>query len=142
MATPASKRRTGASASTARARPTRPREKVLPLPGQEPESWGERVSRAYRAQRRRTGQHYREVAERISQIHPVLNSQLSRLEDNEDLPPTRNTRLIAFLALIAYGYDPEDFGLNAGNTPVAGYDLKRVVDLLKPESRCTPLSAA
>jgi hypothetical protein len=96
------------------------------------ETWGERAHRAYRTQRRTYGQTYRQIADRISLVLPVADSQLYRLEDNTDLPKTSRVRLLAFLAIIAYGFNPEDFGLNSTNTPLAGLDLKRIEKLLRP----------
>lgn len=108
------------------------------------ETWGERVRRAYRRARDTWGDgfNYRSVAEQISLVYPVSMTALQRLEQNEELPKQPRVRIVAFYALLAYGFDPADFGLTDENTPVANIDLRKTRQLLAPRNRGYAVSAA
>lgn len=97
------------------------------------ETWGDRMNRAYRMARRKYKLTYDSVAERISPIEKTTSGTLVRLGDFDELPGQARTRKIAFLAVMAYGFDPKDFGLTAENVPLAGMDLKAVRELLRPD---------
>ena len=104
------------------------------------ETFGERIHRAYRQGRTAHGFTYREVAERLSQVYPVSMQSLQRLEQQPDIPKQARMRLVAYLALIAYGFDPETFGLNHDNTPVGFVDLKKAKAVLDPTNGCSTRS--
>lgn len=78
------------------------------------ETWGEKVSRA----RSRSGLQARDAADRVSRAVPVSHMTLLRLESLPELPSSPKKRLLAYCALVAYGFDPEDFGLSADELPV------------------------
>lgn len=101
------------------------------------ETWGERLRRAYRRARDRWGEgfNYRTAAEQISRVYPVSMTALMRLEQHENMPSQGRVRLVGYLALTAYGFDPVDFGLTPENTPLGGYDLRKVRQLLAPSNR-------
>lgn len=77
------------------------------------ETWGERVARA----RNRSGMSLKEAAARVSQLLPVSYSTLMRLESMQQPPTDTKRRILAFLTLVAYGYEPQDFGLEPGDLP-------------------------
>lgn len=107
------------------------------------ENWGQRVHRAYRQQRDRTGRKYMDVAALISKVMPVYDTTLQRLEKYEraeDL--TTRQRINAWLVLLAYGFNPEEFGITKDMVPVERLTSKEVVDLLLQQSRCFTTSAA
>lgn len=101
------------------------------------ETWGERVRRAYRQARDTWGGgfNYRSVAEQISQVYPVSMTALQRLEQNVDLPRQPRVRIVAYYTLLAYGFDPTDFGLTPENTPISNIDLRKTKQLLSPKNR-------
>ncbi len=77
------------------------------------ETWGERVARA----RSRSGLSLKEAATRVSQVLPVSYSTLMRLESMPQPPTDLKRRIVAFLTLVAYGYDPQRFDLDPGDLP-------------------------
>lgn len=52
----------------------------------------------------------REAAERVNEIMTTSYRTIARLEEERDAP-TGSRQLAAYVALLAYGYDPDDFGL-------------------------------
>lgn len=104
------------------------------------ESFGERVHRAYRQGRAIHGFTYREIADRITQVYPVSMQSLQRIEQQPDVPRQPRVRLVAYLALVAYGFDPETFGLNHDNTPVGFIDLRKAKSVLDPSNGCSSRS--
>lgn len=102
------------------------------------ETWGDRLHRAYRNARREQGLTYRQVARQVSSVFPVSDATIIKLEEYSEVPPSPRQRLVAFLALLVYGYDPREFELTAENTPIEGLDLDRVKELISAaRSRCT-----
>lgn len=101
------------------------------------ENFGERVHRAYRQGRAAHGFTYREIAERLSTVYPVSMQSLQRIEAQAEIPRQPRMRLVAYLALIAYGFEPEDFGLNHDNTPVGFIDLAKAKSVLDPNNGCS-----
>jgi transcriptional regulator with XRE-family HTH domain len=77
------------------------------------ESWGERVARA----RARSKLSLKEAAARVSALVPTSYSTLMRLEALDVPPSDVKRRVVAFLALVAYGYDPAAFGLSEDDLP-------------------------
>lgn len=116
------------------------RRKRSPVLRLEAETWGDQVRRAYRTQRDLYGYVYADIVERIngSRIAQVHVPTLQRLERHETVPAKASTRLQAFLVLIAYGFDPEDFELTSANVPLAGLDLKAVYEALTPTPKTSP----
>lgn len=53
----------------------------------------------------------------MSRIEPTSYSTLMRLESFAAPPKDVKRRLIALLALVAYGFDPEEFGLSENDLP-------------------------
>lgn len=107
------------------------------------ETWGERLTRAYRTQRLATGRTYREIAEIVSTVRPTSFVAITRLETHDELPGRSDTRLLAWCAITAYGFDPADWGLTKETVPQLGVlDMKRVADLLRQSSSWFPISAA
>lgn len=86
---------------------------VMRLQTLDTETWGERVARA----RTRSGVSLKEAAARVSQFEQVSYTSLMRLERLGSVPSDGRRRIIAYLALVSYGYDPEDFGLSANALP-------------------------
>lgn len=99
------------------------------------ETWGDRLHRAYRTCREKHGLVYADHADAISQFFPLAESVLLRLEDQLDVPSRPNTRLRAYMALLAYGFDPADFGLSKDNVPLSGWNMRLVESGLDPNKR-------
>lgn len=84
------------------------------------ERWGERVRRA----RERAGLTVRQAAELVCAVTPTSYRSIARLEEEWDVPSERR-QLTAYIAVLAYGYDPADFGLDA--TPASRLINRREV---------------
>lgn len=107
-----------------------------------PLTWGESVHMAYRRARALYGQTYVDVARRINQLVPVSDPTLTRLEAYKDVPSQERVRRIAYFALLAYGHNPEDFGLTKEACGVTEQMAKVAADLLIPLSPCFTETAA
>jgi hypothetical protein len=59
----------------------------------------------------------KEAAARVSELLPVSYSSLMRLESMQEPPTDQRRRLLAYLTLVAYGYDPTQFGLEREDLP-------------------------
>lgn len=77
------------------------------------ETWGERLARA----RARSRISLKEAAARISPFLPVSYSSLMRLEWLREPPADQRRRILAYLTLVAYGYEPSAFGLDITDLP-------------------------
>lgn len=77
------------------------------------ETWGERIGRA----RSRAGLSLKEAASRVSDFIPVSYASIMRLENLGSEPPDAKRRAVAFLTLVAYGYNPAEFGLSRSDVP-------------------------
>lgn len=99
------------------------------------ETWGERLHRAYRQCRARTGLVYMQHAEAISAFVPISDQTLMRSELLEEVPARPNKRQVMFLTLLAYGFEPEEFGLTEETCSLTGFDMKRVRRELDPDRR-------
>lgn len=88
----------------------------------EPEHIGEKLRRA----RERSGVALRDAAVAVSAFEPVSRQGLLNLEKLEQLPIDTRRRLVFFLALICYGYDPVSFGLDWDELP-AKWDRRIVL---------------
>lgn len=94
------------------------------------ETWGERLRRA------RGRRALEAVATSISHVYVISHTTIARLEKLTDKPTKLKQRRIAVLALLSYGYDPEDFGLSLDDLP-SQLDLLGVMDYFR--SRCDDL---
>lgn len=77
-----------------------------------PETWGDRMHRAYRLARKRLGPRftYRAIARRISEIEPTSDVAILRLEARDRVPGNPRARRLAVFCLALYNFDPADFG--------------------------------
>lgn len=100
----------------------------------EHETWGERFHRAYRKGRDAYGFTWRSLAETISQVTPVVNSTLIRMSELEEAPAGRAKRQLAYLTVLAMGFDPDDFDLTEEDVS-PGWHMPTVRRLLTPKSR-------
>lgn len=89
------------------------------------ETFGERVSRAYRRFRVAHGLVYEDVARRLTEIgFTVSQPSVAELGDHPDIPAREATRQRAYWVLLAYGYEPADWGLVDGETVnLAAFDV-------------------
>lgn len=108
------------------------------------ETWGERLRRA----RDRAGLNTRQAADLIGPYIPTSYATLARIERKSSQMPTGRTAQIAFVALLAYGIDPADFGLDqlaecrALNSGAILSDIEqRRAMLPSTSSRCRALCA-
>jgi hypothetical protein len=78
-----------------------------------PETWGDRMHRAYRIARRNHGPSftYRAVAERISEFEPTADVSILRLEARREFPREHRLRRVALYCVCLYGFDPAGFGV-------------------------------
>lgn len=109
----------------------------MALQSLEAETWGERLTRA----RRRSGMSLKEAAHVVSQFWPVSHTSLMRLESLETEPADGKRRMLATLTVVAYGFEPSDFGLTVDELP-PGIDRAALSDLLIRQKGCSALSAA
>ncbi len=99
------------------------------------ETWGERFHRAYRRGRARHHFTYLGVAEAISATgNPVSDQTLLRLEQADEAPRSVSQRKAAYLALVAYGFEPEEFGLTVENSGLHMADLSALRRALAPKA--------
>lgn len=101
------------------------------------ETWGERVARA----RGRARLSLKEAAARVSRLVPVSYSSLMRLEYLDAVPTDVKRRMVAYLALIVYGYEPEEFGLSVDDLP-RWITAEALHDLRLRGNACFPATAA
>lgn len=62
-----------------------------------------------------------EAAVKVSRYQLTTGSTLARLEQLDEAPTNRQRRVLATIALILYGIDPEPFGLGRRDLPPAIY---------------------
>jgi hypothetical protein len=72
-----------------------------------PEGWGKKLQRA----REDAGLSLQAAETRIRPLLPTSYRTLARLETLDDCPQDARRQLQAFVAILAYGFDPADFGL-------------------------------
>lgn len=99
------------------------------------ETLGDRIHRAYRRCKAETGLVYLDHATAISEIVPVSDQTLMRLEQLDDLPSRPRQRQTLFLMMLAYGFDPHDFGLTEESAGLGAFDMRKVRRVLDPASR-------
>lgn len=91
-----------------------------------PEPWGSQVRRARRAAELT----YDQATERINLVYSASRRSIARLEDL-DTPPSGPRQILAFVALLAYGFDPARLGL-AGTAAERLVDRERILSALPP----------
>lgn len=79
----------------------------------EAETWGDRLRRA----RERSGLRLRDVAGLVHPYEPTSHQRLLNLEILDEPPADAGRRILALLAVVAYGYDPAAFGLSWEDLP-------------------------
>lgn len=99
-----------------------------------PETFGDLLHRAYRRYKFTYGAAYDHAASAISEISPLSMQTLSRLELLEEKPTEVLPRMRAVLAILTYGFDPEEFGLSLDDLP-SGLDGRSVRMTLSPARR-------
>lgn len=94
-----------------------------------PETWGDRLHRAYRLARARNGAGftYRAVAERISEHEPTTDVAILRLEGRPKAPEHPRGRRLALYCVCLYGIDPADFGFNGVHFRPATWNRARIL---------------
>lgn len=96
--------------------------------------WGDEFRAAYLQAKRHFDQgviSYVAVAERVSQLIPTSDTTILRLSYNDEVPTNAGTRQIAYLALMAMGFDPAEFGLTMEDRGLRGLtdiELRRMLD--------------
>lgn len=78
------------------------------------ETFGQQLRRC---RERSGGVSLREAATRVSQFESASRQRLLNLEAMEEAPTDAGRRLVALLAFVVYGYDPEQFGLSWKDLP-------------------------
>lgn len=97
------------------------------------ETWGERLHRAYR-RAKYDGQisNYRDVLARVGQIQPAAIGTIMQLERSSEAPRRQPSRVLAWLLLTTYGYDPRAWDITTENTPMLRvFDLEKARALLR-----------
>ena len=99
------------------------------------ETWGQRLRRA----REHAGLSIYDAEKIVSRVYPASYRTIARLEKLAAAPDDKRA-VLAYVAVVAYGFDPADFGL--ADTPAAAvFDLERLVATLSSQSRCTGIFA-
>ena len=75
---------------------------------------------------------YEAVAERVSQLVPTTGTSVLRLGYSQEVPSRPNTRQIAYLALVAMGFDPTQFGLTVEDRALRGLTEIEIRKMLDP----------
>lgn len=108
-----------------------PRKKAAPRP-LHAEGWGERMKRAYLAQKAATGRTYTDIVEEVSQVIPIHTETIRRFEHGEAPPHTRKARMNAYLVVLSYGFDPAEWELTDDDLPPS-WDKQQLYELLIPK---------
>lgn len=76
---------------------------------------------------------YRNVADRVAQIVPVTDTTILRLGYIDDIRNSpAGTRQVAYLTMMALGYDPSEFELEPTDRALRGYTDQELRKLLDP----------
>lgn len=75
---------------------------------------------------------YEALAERVSQLVPTTGTSILRLGYADEVPRRPNTRQIAYLALVAMGFDPTQFDLTAEDRALRGLTEIEIRKMLDP----------
>lgn len=100
-----------------------------------PETWGQRLRRAYLLFRDEHGLTYRDVAERCQEVGlPISHAGVAALAEWDELPPHPSTRRNAMWVVLAYGFDPAEWDLDGDTVDLFAYDLDKLRAALHPAS--------
>lgn len=113
-----------------------PSKKKIPTLQLGEETWGERVNRAYRRGREVHGFTYRDIVKRVSQFMPTSDAAVISLNTLTEPPTATRKQMVAFYVILAYGFEPNDFDLNASTIGIDKEVEKRARDVLSPSSAC------
>lgn len=114
------------------------------------ETWGDTIHRAYRTARSQYGRRrdpetgeakfsYRTVAAKLQAAGIDASDQsLMRLEELDEMPTRMRQRQLAYWVLVAYGYDPEDFGLTADIVSLDAFNVPKIKRVLAPTFSWSP----
>lgn len=100
----------------------------------QPQSWGDEFRNAYRQAKMHWPDGavtYKAIAERISRVVPVSHTSILRLGYLNEVPESAAQRQMAYLALMAMGFDPTDFGLEPSDRALRGMtdiELRKILD--------------
>lgn len=97
--------------------------------------WGDEFRNAYIQAKRHFEPgviSYVAVAERVSQLIPTSDTTILRLSYNDTVPASASTRQIAYLALVAMGFDPTQFGLTLQDRALKGLTDIQIRKMLDP----------
>jgi hypothetical protein len=97
--------------------------------------WGDEFRNAYIQAKRHFKPgviSYVAVAERVSQLIPTSDTTILRLSYNDTVPASASTRQIAYLALVAMGFDPTQFGLTLQDRALKGLTDIQIRKMLDP----------
>lgn len=102
------------------------------------ELWGERVRRA----RERAKLSVRTAAELVGAVLPTSFRSIARLEEEPGVPDGRR-QLLAYVALLAYGFDPAGFGLgdSAASRLVNRDEVLQVLDAERQRVGLEPIAS-
>jgi hypothetical protein len=103
----------------------------------EAETWGDQLRRA----RERSRLRLRELARMISPFEPTSHQRLLNLEELTEPPIDASRRILALLAVVAYGYDPAVFGLSWDDLP-RRIDQADVIEALAAPQRMVKMNWA
>lgn len=115
---------------------------VMTLTLEGSETWGERFLRAYKKARSHPefppgSITYDAIAERVSQLVPTTGTSILRLGSADVEPSRPNQRQIAYLALVAMGFDPREFGLSHSDRRLRGLTDRAIHQTLNPAEHLT-----
>lgn len=97
-----------------------------------PETFGERLHRAYRRAKEEYGITYQEIADQITKLgYPVSQQSVFRVEELETVPRTARKQMLVYLFVLAIGFDPA--GFSGLKRPMAGMmDWDKAAEELHP----------
>ena len=113
----------------------RPRKAAAPSLSRPAPSWGDQFSQAYRQAKRHFAPGavtYDAVADRVSMLVPTSQTTVMRLGYLDKPPSTPAQRQLAWLALVAMGYDPLEFGLETQDRALRGLTDIEIRKMLDP----------
>lgn len=97
--------------------------------------WGDEFRAAYLQAKRHFDAGvvtYEAVADRVSQLVPVSHTTVLRLGYLDEVPEKQSARQVAYLSLVAMGYDPREFGLESRDRALRGMTDVEIRKLLDP----------
>ncbi len=97
-------------------------------------SWGDEFRAAYAQAKRHWPQGvvtYEQLAQRVSKLVPVSHTTILRLGQLDEMPDKPATKQVAYLSLMALGFDPIEFGFEPRDRALHGLtdaDLRKILD--------------